>query len=110
MRIATLQGELRAIHLRAHLATRAIRSAAQVARYDELRGYTAAPPELATKPIFMALDCLYVRAVQDLRARPLYVRRNVVEDVLDEQDMVLPVRRLHDHGLKALAGSREARL
>ncbi len=62
MRIATLQGELRAIHLRAHLATRAIRSAAQVARYDELRGYTAAPPELATKPIFMALDCLYVRA------------------------------------------------
>ena len=48
--------------------------------------------------------------VQDLRARPLYVRRNVVEDVLDEQDMVLPVRRLHDHGLKALAGSREARL
>ena len=97
MRIATLQGELRAIHLRAHLATRAIRSAAQVARYDELRGYTAAPPELATKPIFMALDCLYVR-------------RNVVEDVLDEHDMVLPVRRLYDHGLKALAGSREARL
>ena len=48
--------------------------------------------------------------MQDLRARPPYVRRNVVEDVLDEQDMVLPVRRLYDHGLKALAGSREARL
>jgi hypothetical protein len=31
----------------------------------------------------------------------LYVRRNVIEDVLDEQDMVLPVRRLADHGLKA---------
>lgn len=43
-RIATLQSELRAIHLRAHLATRAILSAAQVARYNELRGYTAGPP------------------------------------------------------------------
>jgi ATP-dependent DNA ligase len=31
----------------------------------------------------------------------LYVRRNVIEDVLDEQDMVLPVRRLADGGLKA---------
>jgi ATP-dependent DNA ligase len=29
------------------------------------------------------------------------VRRNVIEDVLDEQDMVLPVRRLADDGLKA---------
>ena len=34
-------------------------------------------------------------------ARRLYVRRNVVEDVLDEQDLVLPVRRLSDDGLKA---------
>jgi ATP-dependent DNA ligase len=33
--------------------------------------------------------------------QPLYVRRNVIEDVLDEQDMVLPVRRLADDGLKA---------
>jgi hypothetical protein len=39
-RIAALQGELRAIHLRAHLATRAMLSAAQLARYNELRGYT----------------------------------------------------------------------
>ncbi|MBI1846905.1 MAG: hypothetical protein HY294_10320 [Candidatus Rokubacteria bacterium] len=48
--LATLHGELRAIHLRAHLAARALLSDAQVARYDELRGYTMGqagphPPE-----------------------------------------------------------------
>ena len=30
-----------------------------------------------------------------------YVRRNVIEDALDGQDLLLPVRRLSDHGLKA---------
>ena len=48
----------------------------------------------------MVFDCLQVRG-KDLRKEPLYVRRNVIEDVLDEQDMVLPVRRLADDGLKA---------
>jgi ATP-dependent DNA ligase len=48
----------------------------------------------------MAFDCLHVRG-KDLRARPLYVRRNVIEDVLDGQDVLLPVRRLSDDGLKA---------
>jgi ATP-dependent DNA ligase len=48
----------------------------------------------------MVFDCLQARG-KDLRKEPLYVRRNVIEDVLDEQDMVLPVRRLADHGLKA---------
>jgi len=43
-RIAALQGELRVVHLRAHLLTRAILSADQVARYDELRGYTTSQP------------------------------------------------------------------
>jgi hypothetical protein len=38
--IASLQGELRAAHLRYHLATVAILSPAQVARYGELRGYS----------------------------------------------------------------------
>ncbi len=38
---------------------------------------------------------------QDLRPRPLTTRRNVLEDVLDGQDLVLPVRRLADDGLKA---------
>jgi hypothetical protein len=40
-RIAALQGELRAVHLTAHLATRAALSEAQVARYNELRGYAS---------------------------------------------------------------------
>ena len=43
-RIAVLQGELRAIHLAAHNATRAILSDAQVAQYKQLRGYTDATP------------------------------------------------------------------
>jgi hypothetical protein len=38
-RLATLYGELRTIHLRAHLATRAILSDAQIDRYNVLRGY-----------------------------------------------------------------------
>ncbi|HKA35912.1 MAG TPA: Spy/CpxP family protein refolding chaperone [Thermoanaerobaculia bacterium] len=37
--IASLQAELRAAHLKAHLATKRILTAEQVARYDELRGY-----------------------------------------------------------------------
>ena len=43
-RIAILQGELRTIHLTAHVATRAILSDAQIAHYNELRGYGAGPP------------------------------------------------------------------
>lgn len=39
--IAALYGELRYAHLRAHLATRAILTAEQVAAYDRLRGYTS---------------------------------------------------------------------
>jgi hypothetical protein len=37
--VARLRGDLRAAHLAAHLETRRILSAAQVVRYDELRGY-----------------------------------------------------------------------
>jgi hypothetical protein len=43
-RIAALQGELRAIHLSAHLATRALLTDAQVEQYDRLRGYAPAEP------------------------------------------------------------------
>jgi hypothetical protein len=43
-RIAMLRGQLRTTHLRAHLATRAVLSAAQVARYNEVRGYTVGTP------------------------------------------------------------------
>ena len=77
---------------------------ALVSRVEWLRH--AAPPDLATPPIFMAFDCLYHRG-QDLRPRPLATRRNVLEDVLDGQDLVLPVRRLADDGMKAWQGVLE---
>jgi len=38
-RIADLRGELRAVHLRRHLSTRALLDEHQLARYDRLRGY-----------------------------------------------------------------------
>jgi hypothetical protein len=37
--ISDLQGKLRAVHLAAHLETRAVLTADQIARYDMLRGY-----------------------------------------------------------------------
>lgn len=39
--IARLQGELRLVHLTAHLKIRRVLSADQIKRYDELRGHTA---------------------------------------------------------------------
>jgi hypothetical protein len=44
-RIATLQGDLRAVHLRAHLQTRSLLSKRQIERYDQLRGYTPGSSE-----------------------------------------------------------------
>jgi hypothetical protein len=70
-----------------------------VSRFGWLRHHS--PPVAATPPLLMVFDCLYARAGKDLRSRPLHVRRNVLEDMLDEQDLVLPVRRLADDGLKA---------
>ena len=40
--IGEIQGRLRAVHLAAHLETRAVLSAEQAAQYDRLRGYTKA--------------------------------------------------------------------
>jgi Spy/CpxP family protein refolding chaperone len=37
--IATLQGELRAVHLEAHIAQHALLTPEQIAQYDVLRGY-----------------------------------------------------------------------
>jgi hypothetical protein len=37
--IGDLQGRLRAVHLSAHLETRALLDAGQIARYEQLRGY-----------------------------------------------------------------------
>jgi bifunctional non-homologous end joining protein LigD len=69
-----------------------------ISRFEWLRHRQ--PPDVATPPLFMAFDCLYYRG-QDLRPRPLATRRNVLEDVLGRQDLVLPVRRLADDGLAA---------
>jgi bifunctional non-homologous end joining protein LigD len=69
-----------------------------VSRFEWLRH--SSPPDPSTPPLFMVFDCLYARG-KDLRKQPLYVRRNVIEDVRDEQDLLLPVRRLSDDGLKA---------
>jgi len=69
-----------------------------VSRFEWMRHH--APPELATPPLFMAFDCLCIER-KDLRPNPLYVRRNILEELLYKQDQVLPVRRLADDGLKA---------
>jgi len=42
-RIGEKQGALRAVHLAAHIETAALLSAVQIADYDRLRGYGAAP-------------------------------------------------------------------
>lgn len=39
--IATLEGKLRFVHLRAHLETKSVLTVAQVAKYDQLRGYSS---------------------------------------------------------------------
>jgi Spy/CpxP family protein refolding chaperone len=41
--IAILQGELRAVHLEAHLAQRSLLTPEQIARYGVLRGYRGNP-------------------------------------------------------------------
>jgi bifunctional non-homologous end joining protein LigD len=53
--------------------------------------------------LLMAFDCLYARG-KDLRKRALRVRRNVLEEIVDGQPLVLPTRRLADNnGLEAWA-------
>ena len=42
-RVAAVQAELRAVHLRAHVATRAVLRDEQVRRYNALRGYAGSP-------------------------------------------------------------------
>jgi bifunctional non-homologous end joining protein LigD len=58
--------------------------------------------EPATPPTLIAFDCLYARG-KDLRKRPLRVRRNVLEELVDGHHLVLPARRLADDGLEAWA-------
>ena len=71
-----------------------------VSRFEWLRGRPK--DDTATPPLLMAFDCLYARA-KDLRTRALQVRRNVPEEIIDGQSLVLPVRRLAADGLEAWA-------
>ena len=71
-----------------------------VSRFEWLRGRPK--DDTATPPLLMAFDCLYARG-KDLRKRPLRVRRNVLEDLVDSQQLVLPARRLATNGLEAWA-------
>lgn len=64
-----------------------------VSRFEFLRHHS--PPELATPPMLIAFDLLHVQG-KDLRERSLLVRRNVLEDLLGGEDLVLPVRLADD--------------
>jgi Spy/CpxP family protein refolding chaperone len=48
--IGELQGRLRSLHLAAHLATKAKLDAGQIARYNQLRGYSSATDPQAHDP------------------------------------------------------------
>ena len=61
---------------------------------------TAQPAELATPPVLIAFDVLYLKG-RDLSQRPLRERRPRLEDLLDGVDLVHAVRRLAPNGLKA---------
>jgi bifunctional non-homologous end joining protein LigD len=70
---------------------------------SHFEGIRASPRDVAaTPPTLIAFDCLYVRG-KDLRARPLRVRRNVLEEIVDGQQLVLPARRLAPDGFEAWA-------
>jgi bifunctional non-homologous end joining protein LigD len=69
-----------------------------VSRFEWLRH--GKPSDVATPPLFMALDCLHV-AGRNLRELALRTRREWLEDVIPDQTLVLPTRRLADKGLTA---------
>jgi bifunctional non-homologous end joining protein LigD len=69
-----------------------------LSRFEWIRGRSK--DAAATPPTLIAFDCLYARG-KDLRARPLRMRRNVLEDLVDGHDLVLPARRLASDGLEA---------
>ena len=58
------------------------------------------PDAVATPPLFMAFDLLYHER-RDLTARPLRDRRARLEDVVANNDLVFPARRLAPDGLAA---------
>src|SRR5262245_23784694 len=68
-----------------------------ISRFEWLRHR---PDGVATPPIFVAFDCLYVNG-RDLRPRELRERRQSLEQVIAGQLLILPARRLAAEGLAA---------
>jgi len=71
-----------------------------LSRFEWLRGRPK--DESATPPTLIVFDCLYVRG-RDLRDRPLRLRRQVLEELIEGRTVVLPARRLGADGLAAWA-------
>jgi bifunctional non-homologous end joining protein LigD len=69
-------------------------------RFDWLRDPD--PDAVATPPMFMVFDLLH-RDGRELTGRPLGERRNRLEDVIADNDLILPVRRLAKNGFEAWA-------
>ena len=69
-------------------------------RFDWLRHRQ--PAEVATPPVLIAFDVLYLKG-RDLTKRPLRERRPRLEALLAHADLVHPVRRLAPNGLEAWA-------
>src|SRR5437899_847652 len=60
------------------------------------------PPAVVTPPIYIAFDCVYASG-RDLRDHPLGARREVLECMIGDQNLLFPARRLPAHGLAAWA-------
>ena len=69
-------------------------------RFDWLR--EPDPDAIATPPMFMVFDLLH-HSGRDLIGRPLRERRARLEDLVADNNLVLPVRRLAPDGLEAWA-------
>jgi ATP-dependent DNA ligase len=69
-----------------------------LSRFEWLRGRPKDEP--ATPPTLIAFDCLSVRG-RDLRDRPLRQWREVLEEAIEGETVILPARRLLADGLEA---------
>lgn len=69
-----------------------------ISRFEWMRH--GKPPGVATPPMFMAFDCLYVDGV-DLRFRELRARREALLRAIEYSKLLLAARRLADDGMKA---------
>src|SRR5215470_17885316 len=71
-----------------------------VSRFDLLMGPD--PDVVATPPVYVAFDVLHAHG-DDLRAKPLSARRDVLEDLVEDREGVFAVRRLEGTGQEAWA-------